>query len=790
MKKIKNILLTGAIVLAMVPVVQTNTVTAKAENYSVYPINCSGNTPYEVDVVNDVGYFNTVGCYVDFNSAKAQMKASGDDAVVRHSGSYTSNQIIAMSRGFVFSAAYRDNKALLTITHNGASTYIQNEMPMYYYDTVSYDGSGNGTVSVNAFGFQGNIPLYYADFVPQKFFDNNLKIYTGGNDFTGGRTAWWTPVVQNYYTVVKNGNYMDLVSRSYRNLDWGAGGSAYCYSDVTIGPAADWMKEGAVYYSLDDANFYSDSHYTQLAGTYYDYYLYQPLRTKSKIPAYQYNAFLAANGRDSNSKLWDTGSLFLSNQETYGINAAMVFIQGCIESAYGTSSLSYEKNNLFGVAAYDTDFGAASAFNSPADCINNQMGPFLRQYTDTDDWKFYGGNFGDKGGGITTKYASSSTYGKTLAQLYYQFDKFVNNYNGNLTDFGSVNLGIINNIVNVYSDTSESNVLYNTSLGGNANYTKDFVVAIVGESGNYYRVQSTDYIRNGARISWDDESNHTYDWNNMIGYVRKSDVSTVVSNGNNLLKIQAFVTTLYQKTLDREPDLSGLNYWTEQLIDGNATGSYVAGSFIFGSEFSDKNYCNEDYVKHLYSAILGRESDSSGLSYWESQLASGMSREEAFNGFVTGTEFSAKCAAASIMRGNGISVPAHGTIQTWICPIDGKMDNGIGNFVLRLYNKCLGRDAEEVGTKYWINLLHSGKQSGTAVAYNFYFSNEFISHNYNNTDYVTNLYHSILGRDPDDTGLNFWVSTLNQGASRESILYGFGNSAEWRSICASYGIVA
>lgn len=539
MKKIRSILLSAAVVLTLIPVVKTNTVTVEAKTtYNLYSMTCSGSTSYEVDTVNDSGTFDYKGCYVDLSSAKSAMKAAGDNAVVRHAGSYSANQIIAMTRGYVYSSAFRDNSNTLSITQNvssnPASTYVQNYRGMYYEDTLSYDGNGDGSVLVNAFGFEGVISLKDVDFIPMRFYEIDKPIYVAGNA-ADNTDPWYVTPSMNFYRVEKNGSYLDLVYYGYNDYpSGGAGGHSECYTgSLAVGPAASWMTEGAIYYSLDDVTFYSDYQFTKVAGTYYNYYLYQPFRTKSKISADQYNTFLSAQGYNSNSVLWNTGSTFLADQEQYGINAAMVFAEACVEAAYGTSYYATQYNNLFGVGAFDNSPQVADFTQSGgvAASINYQMGILLRYYTDTDCAWFYGGYYGNKGSGLTTKYASSATYGLTLASVYYRFDKIASGNDGSLTDWQSYTLGVVNDsATNIYSDAALTNPMYATTYGYNTSYQKSHIVVILADMGNSYKVQSTDYVSNGAQMHPANGSYATYDWNSMVGYISKSDIKEIVGS--------------------------------------------------------------------------------------------------------------------------------------------------------------------------------------------------------------------------------------------------------------------
>ena len=69
-----------------------------------------------------------------------------------------------------------------------------------------------------------------------------------------------------------------------------------------------------------------------------------------------------------------TGQLFVSNGETYGMNALLVYAIAILESGNGTSDFSRNRNNLFGIAAYDTNPNAAYSFPSVEQCIKEEMG--------------------------------------------------------------------------------------------------------------------------------------------------------------------------------------------------------------------------------------------------------------------------------------------------------------------------------------------------------------------------------------------------------------------------------
>ena len=113
----------------------------------------------------------------------------------------------------------------------------------------------------------------------------------------------------------------------------------------------------------------------------------------------------------------------------------------------------------------------------------------------------------------------------------------------------------------------------------------------------------------------------------------------------------------------------------------------------------------------------------------------------------------------------------------------------IRNFVLRLYNVVLGREADPVGLGDWTTLLAMGKgQTGADTAHGFFFSDEFKNKNTSNEEYLRVLYRTILNREADEGGLASWKKLLDGGLSRTYIFHGFCESPEFTELCKSYGI--
>lgn len=116
-------------------------------------------------------------------------------------------------------------------------------------------------------------------------------------------------------------------------------------------------------------------------------------------------------------------------------------------------------------------------------------------------------------------------------------------------------------------------------------------------------------------------------------------------------------------------------------------------------------------------------------------------------------------------------------------------DSGLGGFVARLYRTVLEREYDQDGYDYWTQGLAEGRLNASLLMDNFIFSPEFVGKNVSDDDYVTILYHSMMDRDPDEDGRAYWLNSLEAGMTRRKALACFIDSPEFSGICADYGVV-
>lgn len=105
--------------------------------------------------------------------------------------------------------------------------------------------------------------------------------------------------------------------------------------------------------------------------------------------------------------------------------------------------------------------------------------------------------------------------------------------------------------------------------------------------------------------------------------------------------------------------------------------------------------------------------------------------------------------------------------------------------IFRLYQATLDRAPDVPGLVAWANALTNGVSVQQVVG-GFVGSAEFQA-KYGATDngqFVTLLYENVLTRAPDPGGYATWLNALNNGMSREQVVVGFSDSAEFIDMTA------
>ena len=229
-------------------------------------------------------------------------------------------------------------------------------------------------------------------------------------------------------------------------------GTGYTRSISNLGTAPSWMPKEVVYYSFDGNYFYTTlesmledyrngtyEHSVNYDNPYYSYYLYLPSHSTTSYSAADLDSIITNKGYNaSTSKMYGTGQYFKEAEETYGQNALMMFSHAATESAYGTSNIAMDKNNLFGYGAADScAYDCAYSYNSPRDSIMDYAQKTGDSYSYVTGKYYYGSHYGNKSSGRNVMYATDPYSGEKEAAK-----SFLSDLDFGGKDFNSNTIGV------------------------------------------------------------------------------------------------------------------------------------------------------------------------------------------------------------------------------------------------------------------------------------------------------------------------------------------------------------
>ena len=145
----------------------------------------------------------------------------------------------------------------------------------------------------------------------------------------------------------------------------------------------------------------------------FDMNLYKP----SGFSLEQFKKVLSDN-KDSNKIFENNAEYFYYIEKQYNINGVFVAAVGIHESAWGTSKIARDKNNLFGYGAYDSNpYNGAYSFSNYSESIDLIARVFVKYYINPKGTNIYGGEQavgtyynGPTLTGINTKYATDKNW--------------------------------------------------------------------------------------------------------------------------------------------------------------------------------------------------------------------------------------------------------------------------------------------------------------------------------------------------------------------------------------------
>ncbi len=102
--------------------------------------------------------------------------------------------------------------------------------------------------------------------------------------------------------------------------------------------------------------------------------------------------------------------------------------------------------------------------------------------------------------------------------------------------------------------------------------------------------------------------------------------------------LRAFLNRMYLLVLDRNADLEGVNFWAGKLKSGEKTAQDIAMEFFGSKEFIDRHLSDAEFIDIAYRALMDREADEGGKSYWRDFLKT-HGRLDMVKEFVSSEEF-------------------------------------------------------------------------------------------------------------------------------------------------------
>ena len=145
------------------------------------------------------------------------------------------------------------------------------------------------------------------------------------------------------------------------------------------------------------------------------------LTEPSGLTLSDYKTILGYNNRDKNNIFSENAEAFYNAEQKYGVNGIFIAAIGIHESAWGTSYLAKNKNNLFGYKAYDRDpINSAQDFETYEDAINTVAEALSKNYLKPSGSFYYGTTLQ----AVNTKYASDKEwYNGVYSYMEYLYDK-------------------------------------------------------------------------------------------------------------------------------------------------------------------------------------------------------------------------------------------------------------------------------------------------------------------------------------------------------------------------------
>lgn len=337
------------------------------------------------------------------------------------------NDVIRIKTGRAFGAANPKNYTSIYSdpTLRNEVTYIQRGREMKYI------GSGPNYAIVMAAGTKGYVRHSEIDLVPS-------ELVTG----------------KDYYKNI-NGILTHYTYNNYNN-------PRNTYGIYSVGPSPAFMQPGVEYYSLDGVQFYNER--DQLVGTHYPYFQFLSARSETVYTAAELDQFIQIRLADreatglakykdatKKSKLIGLGKEFKQLEQSHRINAMLILSIAIHESDHGMSDRALVCNNLFGIAAFDSNLKLCQrTFATPQASALALVDEYMnKNYINPAGAYPNGAVAGNKTVGMNVKYASDPNWGSKVAGHMWTIDSYLGEKEYNRHRLGRITYNASSDGVNV-----------------------------------------------------------------------------------------------------------------------------------------------------------------------------------------------------------------------------------------------------------------------------------------------------------------------------------------------------
>ena len=295
--------------------------------------------------------------------------------------------------------------------------YGKDNAGAHYFANGKYVNENKGSSNTTYSGYYRvtalYIPVYDANGRILSHVSRDTVLFRDNRSTVNGRIPVQVAGLTGY---VNSGQVAGINSRTTFIPDYVSDGKYVyhrysAYSSVMVAYHNPNMQVGKPYYSADGINF----------GTFkLDHpFQFSNLKSRSNYTAADINRLYSLMGAN-NGKLAGKGATFKAAEQKYGVNALYLVAHSALESAWGKSQIAKDKNNFFGIAAYDsTPYTSATKFDNVDSGILGAARWIDRNYLSNTGYPARGAYLGNKAGGMNVNYATAPYWGESIASIMF-----------------------------------------------------------------------------------------------------------------------------------------------------------------------------------------------------------------------------------------------------------------------------------------------------------------------------------------------------------------------------------